>query len=148
MAAACLQGVLIKWERTGDPKYQAMLAEAVRPGSDVYGRMYGGGRWASGYFIPFGGTQAITEYYQLSKDPQAKNIIIASAEQQINARRAWSWPGTHHQMVAAAYRLKGSDELRKLAEDMLELQKRKGMGFNVIDYIPFQIEALNRRAEK
>jgi len=147
MAAACLQGVLIKWERTGEAKYQAMLAKAVRPGNDVYARMYSGGRWASGYFIPFGGCQAITEYYDLSNDPQARTIIIASAEQQIDAQRAWSWPGTHHQLVAAAYRLKGSPELKKLAEDMVELQKTKGMGFNVIDYIPFQIEAFNLRAE-
>ena len=148
MAAACLQGVLIKWERTGDPKYQAMLAQAVRPGSDVFAGLYSGGRWASGYFIPFGGTQAITEYCQLSKDPQARKIIVASAEQQITARRAWSWPGTHQQVVGAAYRLKGSPELRGLAEDMIELQKKKGMGFNIIDYMPFQFEAFNLRGEK
>jgi len=148
MAAACLQGVLIKWERTGEAKYQAMLAEAIRPGSDIYARMHSGGRWASGYFIPFGGCQAITEYHELSKDPQAEKIIIASGKQLIGARRAWSWPATHQQVVAAAYHLSGDPELKKLAEEMIELQKKKGMGFNVIDYMPFQFEAFNIRDKK
>jgi len=145
MAAACLQGVLIKWERTGDDQYRAMLAKAIRPGSDVYASLRSGGRWASGYFIPFGGLQAITEYHQLTKDPQAEKIIIASAEQLIGARRSWSWPAPHQQSVAAAYRLKGSAELGKLAHEMVDLQKTKGVGFNVIDYLPFQFEAFNLR---
>ena len=148
MAAACLQGVLIKWERTGDPKYQAMLASAIRPGCDVYRAMRRGGRWASGYFIPFGGLQAITEYYALTNDPQARQIIIESAEQLIGARRSWSWPGPHQQSVAAAYRIKGSPELKKLAEEMIALQKKGSVGFNVIDYMPFQFEAFRLHAGK
>ena len=141
MAAACLQGVLIKWERTGEAKYAEMLKSAIRPGSEVWPRLRRGKQWAAGYFIPFGGTQAIQEYYDLSKDEQARTIILAAGKQLIDARRSWSWPGPQQQLVAGALRLSGGDAgLKKLAEDMIQLQFKQGAGFNVIDYMPFQFE--------
>ena len=108
--------------------------------SEVWPRLRRGEQWAAGYFIPFGGTQAIQEYYDLSKDPQARTIILAAARQLIGARRSWSWPGPQQQLVAGALRLSGDEQLKKLAREMIQLQLKKGAGFNVIDYMPYQFE--------
>jgi hypothetical protein len=149
MAAACLQGILIKWERTGDAKYAAMLRAAIRPGSEVYPRLRRGQQWAAGYFIPFGGTQTIQDYYDLTNDAQAKMIILAAGKQLVGANRSWSWPGPQQQLVAGALRLSDGDEdLKKLAEAMIALQLQKGAGFNVIDYMPYQFETFNLLEKK
>ena len=78
-----------------------------RPGSEVWPRLRTGDKWAAGYFIPFGGTQAIQEYYDLSKDEQARTIILAAARQLIGAKHSWSWPGPQQQLVAGAGQLPG-----------------------------------------
>lgn len=64
------------------------------------------------------------------------------------ASHSWSWPTSFHQLVAAAYRISGDPELGKFAHEIFDYQLKKAVGFNVSNYIPFQIEAFNLREKK
>jgi len=139
-----LQGILIAWERTGEPKYRdalksALKDELLRPKNEP---------WDIGMSDAFGMLQAIVDYTLLTGDTEARQICIENANKIKTVKRNWMWPGAFIGIVAGGYRLTGDPKLLSLLKSMVDEQTKKGVDNNGGFYISSAISAIKDAGKK